>query len=74
MKFGAYHRERGWVEDTGVGGVYTWDVARAKWQNTIEQWIRELVATDIVEATDFQNVAITADVLERHGWLFPRLV
>lgn len=74
MKFGAYHRERGWVEDSGVGGTYSWDVERAGWHDSAQAWVDELVATDIVDATDFQDNPITVDVLEQHGWLFPRLL
>jgi len=74
MKFGAYHCDRGWVEDTGVGGVYSWDVNRAGWRDSPEQWVDELVASDIVEATDFQDVPVTVELLEQIGWRFLRLL
>lgn len=74
MKFGAYHRKLGWVEDTGVGGVYSWDVQRAGWRNSPDEWIEELVASDIVDPTDFQDVPVTVDLLEQCGWRFVRLL
>lgn len=74
MKYGAYHRKLGWIEDTGVGGVYSWDVERAGWRDSPEQWVQELVATDIVDATDFQDQPTTVELLERHDWLFVRLL
>jgi len=77
MKFGAYHCERGWVVDTGVGGTYAWDVEQAQWHDSVEAGIDELVATDIVDAVDasrFPDEPATAKSLEQGGWRFLRLL
>lgn len=46
--FGVYHRSKGWLVDTGVGGTFSWDVDQAGWWDTEHHAITELVECDLI--------------------------
>lgn len=55
----------GWVADTGVGGTFSWNADDAKWWDSEDAAISELVACDLLDPSVHHRSAIQTYVVVR---------
>lgn len=48
-KYAVYHKDQGWLVDTGVGGTWSWNVDDAQWFDGADAAVESLYACDIIE-------------------------